>query len=135
MNTHVISGLLLSAFLTTGLAAQELKLTTGSRPGFLTASIDGAQKGEFAILVLGLTEGSAKLPNGMVLGVEPDMIAGFAVANGYSPARIAVPLPRDMGDDFTCLAQAVSFNPDVAPEDPDAFGLSQVAKVQVSARR
>ena len=40
MNTHVISGLLLSAFLTTGLAAQELKLTTGSRPGYLTASID-----------------------------------------------------------------------------------------------
>lgn len=135
MNTQVISGLLFAAFLTTGLAAQELKLTTGSRPGYLTASIDGAQKGEFAILVLGMTEGRAKLPNGLVLGVEPDVIAGFAVANGYSPARIAVSIPREVREDFTCLAQAVSFNPDVAPEDHDAFGLSQVEKVEVAAAR
>lgn len=133
MNTQQISGLLLSAFLTTGLAAQELKLTTHTRPGYLQARIDGAQKGEFAVLVLGMAESRVKLPGGQVLGIEPDLIAGFALADGYSPTEITMSMPREMRGDVTCFAQAVSFDPERAPDDPKAWGLSQVEKVTVSA--
>lgn len=135
MNTqHTVVSLLL-AFLAADVTAQQLKLDAVVHPGYIDARVDGAKRGHFTVLVLGLSESRVKLPGGHELGIEPDLIAGFAVADGYDATTIGMRLPGDLHEDFTCFAQAVSFDPELSPTEPKALGLSQVQKLQVAAPR
>jgi len=130
MNTQTaIVSLSLLCCLSTGLAAQDLGLKTAANPISVIAGVDGAAKGSAVILVLGLKESPTKLPDGQLLGITPDLLAGFAIADGVNPTTMQMRLPF-VPEGLTFYAQAVSIDLTRAPED-QKFGLSQVDTVVV----
>ena len=129
MNTHTAIVSLLLPVLSTGLAAQDLGLKTAANQSGVVAEVGGAQKGSVVILVLGMKEAPTKLPDGQLLGITPDLLAGFAIADGQDPAKMEIRLPG-LPADFTFHAQAVSIDMARALED-QKFGLSQVDTVVV----
>ena len=133
MNTKSTIVCLLLPVLSAGVAAQDLSLKAAASPTQVHASVDGAAKGRVVILVLGLRQGPVPLPNGELLGITPDLLAGFAIADGLNPAQINVDYQFAMDPGVSFYAQAVSV--DLAlPLDRQDMGLSPVRRVEVSKR-
>jgi len=131
MNTkQAIVSLLLPVF-SAGLAAQDLALKAEANPTTLHASVDGAARGKLVILVVGLRQGPMPLPNGELLGITPDLLAGFAIADGVNPAPITVDFRFPMDPGITFYVQAVSINLALPLERQD-MGLSPVRSVKVT---
>jgi hypothetical protein len=132
MNTQASVVSLLLATLSAGLAAQDMGLKMVAFPKGMTAFVDAAPKGSAVVLVLGLAETPSKLPDGQVLGIAQDLLAGFAIADGQTATRIEVNMPLNPG--FTFYAQAVAVDLTL-PVDGQKLRLSQVEAVEVAKHR
>ena len=125
MNTTLHAALLLP-LVAGALCAQDLQLETSLTTSAISAHVDGAKEGALVVLVLGLHEAAYKLPGDQILGVEPDMVIGIAIADSAGTAKVGARLPRGE-DKIDCFAQAVA----VAVKLPlDAPGGITVSKVQ-----
>ncbi len=125
MNTTLYAALLLP-LVAGALGAQDLQLETNLTTAAITARVDGAKEGALVVLVLGLHEAAYKLPGDQILGVEPDLVIGFAIADSAGKAKVGARLPRGE-EKIDCFAQAVA----VATQVPlDAPGGITVSKVQ-----
>ena len=71
MNTNLRVAFLLP-FLAASLSAQDMKLEATMAPYGMQAKAHGADDGSLVVLVLGLREARIKLPDGQLLGVQPD---------------------------------------------------------------
>lgn len=131
MNTQTAIVSLLLPVLSAGLAAQDLALRAAATPAKLHASVDGAAKGTVVILVVGLRQGPIPLPNGELLGITPDLLAGFAIADGANAVSITADFRSPMAPGITFFAQAVSVDLSLPLERQD-MGLSQVRRVEVT---
>ena len=131
MNTFSIAALLLPVLSAT-LTAQDLKLEVNAQSGF-EARVGNASEGSLVILVLGMQPGAVRLPGGQVLGVQPDMLAGTAIASRGGEATLSVPMGRDVRP-FACFVQAAALHPRLPIDVQGGITLSQVEKVQVGAR-
>ncbi|MFY9345869.1 MAG: hypothetical protein WAT39_25480 [Planctomycetota bacterium] len=100
-------------FLVASASGQDLLLATTTQPGVLQARVHGAPEGALVVLILGLDVANLKLPGGQILGVRPDLITGFAVANGTKPTELTVRVPQP-GSGIGCLGQAVAVQPKLA---------------------
>ena len=131
MNTFSIAALLLPVLSAT-LTAQDLKLEVNAQSGF-EARVGNASEGSLVVLVLGMQPGAVRLPGGQVLGVQPDMLAGTAIASRGGEATLSVPMGRDVRP-FACFVQAAALHPRLPIDARGGITLSQVEKVQVGAR-
>jgi len=129
MNTHTAIVSLLLPVLSAGLAAQDLGLKTAASSHTMAAGVDGAARDSVVVLVLGLRQAPTSLPDGQVLGITADMLAGFAIADGRNPTNMTIRL-SNLPEDFTFYAQAVSIDLTKAL-DRQTFGLSSVETVVV----
>lgn len=127
MNHNFVASLLLP-LVTATLSAQELKMEAIASPRAIEAAVTGAAPGSLVVLVLGMREAAVRLPGGLVLGVQPDVLTGFTIADDAA-VKFSVPLLVE-SDPFVCFAQAVAADPRKAL-DEGSIALSQVRKIQV----
>ena len=131
MNTQTaIVSLLLFPLLSTGLAAQDLGLRAAATTQSMFASVDGAARDSCVVLVLGMSATPTRLPDGQVLGISPDLLADFAIADGRNPTAVHVRFASALPRGFTFYAQAVSIDLTLAL-NAQQFDLSQVETVVV----
>ena len=124
MNTNLIASLLLSTLATT-LCAQDMRLEAGHSARGFTAAVHDAPEGSLVLLVLGLNETTIRLPNGAMLGVEPVMLIGPAIASS-APTNFWMQL-RDV-DGLVFFVQGVAL-PAHAKSEARSIMVSDVAKV------
>ena len=124
MNTNLIASLLL-ATLTTTLCAQSIRLEAAATDRGTTATIHGAPEGSLVLLVIGMDEAAIKLPGGQVLGVEPVLMIGPAIAID-APTNFWMQLRGVEGTSFLVQAAALPPSP---KSQAERVLLSQVAKL------
>ena len=124
MNTNLIASFLLST-MTTALCAQDIKLEAANTARGMTATVHAAPEGALVLLVLGMNEAAIRLPGGQVLGVEPVMLIGPAIAT-RAPTNFWMSLRGVEGLSFFVQAAALPQSP---KSDADSVLLSQVEKL------
>ena len=132
MNTrqHVLSLLPLVALLAGSLDAQSLELATAVHPQWIDAKVAGAPQGSLVVLVLGLQETRLRLPGGAALGVSPDLVSSWTIANGTGPAMLGMRLPPD-AIGLHCFLQAVSVDARRPLDTRGAIRVSNVNQVDI----
>jgi hypothetical protein len=131
MNTHVAIASILLSTLSVGLVGQDLNLKVQANQKHMIAGVDGAPRGTVVILMLGLEETPSKLPNGQLLGISQDLLAGCAVADGWNPCFLSMAFGQRLDPGFTFYAQAVAI--DLAlPLDRQYIPVSQVRTVEIA---
>ena len=124
MNTNLRVAFLLP-LLAASLSAQDMKLEATMAPYGMQAKAHGADDGSLVVLVLGLREARIKLPDGQLLGVQPDLVTGFAIADGTRSTDFVLRLPRDAAG-FDFFTQAVAVSPKLPIDQRGAIALSDV---------
>lgn len=130
MNTNLIASFFF-ALATSTLAAQDLKLEADASPRGLTASVRGAEAGSMVILVMGMHETALRLPDGQILGVQPDMLMFAAVDDAGSPANFRVPALAQL-DEYVVFVQAAALHSRRAIDQFGGIALSPVSRVESS---
>ena len=133
MNTNLRVAFLLP-LLAASLSAQDMKLEATMAPYGMQAKAHGADDGSLVVLVLGLREARIKLPDGQLLGVQPDLVTGFAIADGTRSTDFVLRLPRDAAG-FDFFTQAVAVSPKLPIDQRGAIALSEVVRVSMPGER
>jgi len=114
MNTKLHASLLLP-FAAAMLNAQDLDMRLSRPLGTIAAQVDGAKANALVVMVLGTSQASIALPGDMVLGVQPDLVTGFQIADRAGSASLRVKRPNPAFD-FEIYAQAVAVCADLPLE-------------------
>lgn len=119
----------LALLCTASLAAQAMQFSSAVVPGTFETRIDGARPGAIVLVPVGLQSGAFAVLGGPVLGLEPQAIAGVAIADAQGFAFVRAGFPVGAGAGLGFYAQAVALDPAAPPFA--ALDVSAVSRLDV----